>query len=65
MEEIFGIQTTSIMVVLLVLFGLCLLAAAWILVRNRVVFKLGVRNIPRRRAQSRFIWVAPSSVRTK
>jgi putative ABC transport system permease protein len=52
MENIFGIPMTSIMNVLLVIFGLCLLVGAYILVRNRVIFRMGVRNIPRRPAQT-------------
>jgi putative ABC transport system permease protein len=38
--------------VLLVMFGLCLLIGAYILLRNRVIFRMGVRNIPRRPAQT-------------
>jgi putative ABC transport system permease protein len=52
MENIFGVPVTSIMLVLLVIFGLCMLAAAWIAVRHRIVFRMGVRNIPRRPAQT-------------
>jgi putative ABC transport system permease protein len=52
MENIFGIPMTSIMNVLLVIFGICLLAGAYILIRNRVIFRMGVRNIPRRPAQT-------------
>ncbi len=57
MENIFGIPMTSIMNVLLVIFGLCLLVGAWILLRNRVIFRMGVRNIPRRPAQTVLIIV--------
>ena len=52
MDEIFGISMTSIMMVLLVLFALCLLSVAWVAWRRPVIFKLGVRNIPRRKAQT-------------
>src|SRR5690625_182237 len=52
MENIFGIPMSSIMNVLLVVFGLCLLVGAYILIRNRVIFRMGVRNIPRRPAQT-------------
>lgn len=57
MENIFGIPMTSIMNVLLVMFGLCLLTGAYVLVRNRVIFRMGVRNIPRRPAQTVLIIV--------
>src|SRR5215203_6671008 len=52
MEKLFGIQTTSIALVLMVLLGLCLLVTVWVAIRRPVVFKLGVRNIPRRKAQT-------------
>ena len=52
MQNIFGIPVTSIMVALLVVFGLCMAVGVWIALRQRVVFRLGVRNIPRRPAQT-------------
>src|ERR687898_2983514 len=55
MNDIFGVSMTSIMLVLLVLLSLCLLSVAWVAWRRPVLFKLGVRNIPRRRAQSTLI----------
>ena len=57
MEELFGVPMNSIMVGLLVILlpSLALVAAtAW---RNRVMLKLGLRNIPRRRAQTALIIV--------
>ncbi len=57
MEELFGIPMNSIMVVLLALLGICLLAVAFIAWRRPVIFKLGVRNIPRRKAQTILIIV--------
>src|ERR1700754_4149648 len=57
MNEIFGISMTSIMVALLSLLALCLLTVAWVAWRRPVIFKLGVRNIPRRRAQTTLIVV--------
>ena len=42
---------------LLVLLSLCLLSVAWVAWRRPVLFKLGIRNIPRRRAQSILIVV--------
>ena len=52
MNEIFGVSMTSIMIVLLVLLGICLLTVAWVGLRRRVIFKMGIRNIPRRKAQT-------------
>jgi putative ABC transport system permease protein len=57
MKEIFGLSTTVIMVVLLVMLGLCLLTTIYVALRRRVIFKLGVRNIPRRKAQTILIVV--------
>ena len=57
MNEIFGIPLTSIMVTLLILLGLCLLSVAWVALRRPVIFKLGIRNIPRRKAQTVLIVV--------
>ena len=57
MEELFGIPMDAIMVALLALLGLCLLAVAFIAWRRPVIFKLGVRNIPRRKAQTVLIIV--------
>ncbi len=51
-NEIVGVSMTTIMVVLIVLLGLCLLAVAWVAWRRPVIFRLGVRNIPRRKAQT-------------
>jgi putative ABC transport system permease protein len=56
-DEIFGVSITSIMNVLLVMLGLCLLTVAWVAVRRPVVFKMGVRNIPRRPTQTALIVV--------
>ena len=52
MNEIFGIPMNGIMVVLLVLLVVCLLSVAWVAWRRPVIFKLGMRNIPRRRTQT-------------
>ena len=52
MNTIFGISTTNIMIALLVLFGVCGMIVLLVVFRNPVVFKLGVRNIPRRPAQT-------------
>ncbi len=42
----------TIMVVLVCLLGICLAAVAYVLLRNRIVFLIGIRNIPRRVAQT-------------
>ncbi|MDP9359300.1 MAG: FtsX-like permease family protein [Chloroflexota bacterium] len=55
MNEIFGVSVTGIMVVLLILLALCLLSVAWVAWRRPVIFKLGVRNIPRRKAQTTLV----------
>jgi putative ABC transport system permease protein len=57
MSEIFGVPMSSIMTVLLVLLAICLLSVAWVAIRRPVIFKLGVRNIPRRKAQTILIVV--------
>ncbi|HVL23657.1 MAG TPA: FtsX-like permease family protein [Thermomicrobiales bacterium] len=57
MENLFGIPMQSIMVVMVVLLVICLLAVAFIAWRRPVIFKLGVRNIPRRKAQTTLIIV--------
>src|SRR5690625_3874118 len=57
MEKLFGIPMSSIMVVMLVLLGICLLSVAFIAWRRPVIFKLGVRNIPRRKSQTTLIVV--------
>lgn len=57
MNEIFGISMTSIVIVLLSLLALCLLTVAWVALRRPVIFKMGMRNIPRRQAQTVLIVV--------
>ncbi len=57
MDDLFGISMTTIMLVLLTLLAVCLLSVAWVAWRRPVIFKLGVRNIPRRRAQTSLIVV--------
>src|SRR6266508_2460556 len=57
MSEIFGVSMASIMTVLVVMLALCLLTVAWVAWRRPVIFKLGVRNIPRRKAQTILIVV--------
>jgi putative ABC transport system permease protein len=55
MNDLLGIPMGTMMNALLVLLSLCLLSVAWVAWRRPVIFKLGVRNIPRRRAQTTLI----------
>src|SRR4029078_11058611 len=57
MEQLFGIQTSSIALVLMIVLPLSLLVTVWVAIRRPVIFKLGVRNIPRRKAQTILIVV--------
>ena len=57
MQELFGIPMVNIMVVMLALLFACLAIIAFIAWRRPVIFKLGVRNIPRRKAQTTLIVV--------
>ncbi len=52
MNEIFGIPMSAIMAVLLVMLGICLLVVLWIAWRRTLLFKMGLRNVPRRPAQT-------------
>ncbi len=45
------------MVTLVVILGGCLLSVAWVAWRQTVVFKMGLRNIPRRKTQTVLIVV--------
>lgn len=55
MNELFGVSMTIIASVCVALAGLILVAIGYIAWRNPVMFKLGLRNIPRRRAQTALI----------
>jgi putative ABC transport system permease protein len=52
MQELFGVSLTTIAIVLLVLFVAVAAAIGILAWRNRIMFKLGVRNIPKRPAQT-------------
>ena len=52
MDSLFGISMNLIMYVLLGVLGVALATVLYVIVRNRVMFQIGVRNIPRRRAQT-------------
>ncbi len=55
MEKLFGIPIDQLTVILLGVFGLGLVITALVGLHNRVMFRLGVRNIPRRRSQTALI----------
>jgi putative ABC transport system permease protein len=55
MSELFGLSMNTIMVVMLALLAACLAVFAWVFLANRSMFRMGLRNIPRRRAQSALI----------
>ncbi len=55
MNELFGVSMTLIMFVLLAMLCVSLITVGLIALRNPIMFKLGIRNIPRRRAQTTLI----------
>jgi putative ABC transport system permease protein len=54
-DEIFGVSTDRLLSVLLVLFAVGTLVLAASALRNRVAFKMALRNIPRRKSQTALI----------
>ncbi len=57
MTSLFGIPMNDVMIALLILLGIAVATVGWVVLRNRVLFLIGVRNIPRRRAQTTLIIV--------
>ena len=55
MNELFGLSLTTIAIVMLVLFGIVTVVVVALARRNRIMFKLGVRNIPKRPVQTALI----------
>jgi len=55
MEKLFGIPINQLMVALVVIFVVALAAMTVVAMRNRVIFKMAVRNAARRRAQTALI----------
>ena len=53
MNELFGVPAGTLAVVLLCALAAALAILAVLAVRNRVLVRLGVRNVGRRRARSR------------
>jgi putative ABC transport system permease protein len=57
MNELFGIPTGTLAVVMAALLGISLALVIGLAIRNRILFKLGVRNVPRRPGRSALIVV--------
>ena len=57
MNKLFGIPMTSIMWVLVALFVICVATVVAIYLSNRVMFRLGLRNVARRRTQTGLVIV--------
>ena len=55
MEDLFGVKMDWIMYVLLAIFLPVVAVIGFMAVRNRVMLKMGLRNIPRRKAQTALI----------
>src|SRR5512136_434558 len=55
MRELFGVSLTIIAIVMIALFAIVAFVVVSLAVRNRIMFKLGVRNIPKRPAQTALI----------
>ena len=52
MEELFGLSMNALMIALLAIFLVAMAIVAVLAWRNRIMLKLGLRNIPRRRTQT-------------
>ncbi|HUG15333.1 MAG TPA: FtsX-like permease family protein [Thermomicrobiales bacterium] len=57
MNNVFGLSMTTIMIVVLIIMGLCLLTSVLIAWRNPVIFRMAVRNLPRRKAQTVLVMI--------
>lgn len=57
MDSIFGLPMTTILIVVVSIMAACLATTAVIALRNPIIFKMALRNIPRRRAQTVLIMV--------
>ena len=57
MDNLFGVSMTGIMIVLVTLLAISLATVGYVIVRNRIMFFIGLRNIPRRPAQTVLIIV--------
>jgi putative ABC transport system permease protein len=56
-DELFGLSMTTIMIALLVALGVSLSVVGYVILRARLMFLMGLRNIPRRPAQTIIIIV--------
>lgn len=52
MDSLFGLSMDVLLIVMLVSLGIVLSTVVWIFVRQRIMFLIGLRNIPRRVAQT-------------
>ena len=52
MENFFGIPINTLMIILLIIFGVSAIVLTVSALRNRVMFKMAARNLPRRRANT-------------
>ena len=57
MDSLFGVPLTSILIGLLILLGLSLAVVGWVWVRQPILFRMGIRNLGRRPAQTTLIVV--------
>src|SRR5712692_2565372 len=57
MDSLFGLSMNTIMIVLVVLLALTVSISLLVFLRNRIIFMIGLRNIPRRVAQTVLIIV--------
>ena len=55
MDSLFGLSMTTLMLILLGIFGVAMLSVLLIFFRARTMFKMGLRNIPRRGAQTSLV----------
>ena len=52
MTDFLGVPMAVVMWILVALLALALVSVVWVAVRQRILFEIGLRNIPRRRARS-------------
>jgi putative ABC transport system permease protein len=52
MKELFGLPTSTLAIALAALFAVAMLTVLGVFLSNRMMFKMGLRNIPRRGAQT-------------
>src|SRR6476619_6561471 len=55
MSSLFGVPTTGIMVVLAALLVLAIGTVGAVALANRTMFRMGIRNLPRRRTQTSLV----------